>query len=40
MGGLFQRVVGGSPFSFSWGIYVLVIVALVLGAGTLKKPAA
>jgi hypothetical protein len=33
-------MMGGSPFSFSWGLYVLVIVALVLAAGALKKPAA
>jgi hypothetical protein len=34
------KMMGGSPFSFSWGLYVLVIIALVLGAGALKKPAA
>jgi hypothetical protein len=34
------KMAGTSPFSFSWGMYVLVIVAAVLGAGALKKPAA
>jgi len=33
-------MMGGSPFSFSWGLYLLVIIALVLGAGALTKPAA
>ena len=34
------KIMGKSPFSFSWGIFVLVIAALVLAAGALKKPAA
>lgn len=34
------KIAGASPFSFSWGIFILAIAALVLAAGTLKKPAA
>ena len=33
------KLAGSSPFSFSWGIYVLALVSLVLAAGALKKPA-
>jgi hypothetical protein len=33
------KAVGINPFSFSWGIFVLALVALVLAAGALKKPA-
>ncbi len=38
--GELAKMGGGSPFSFSWGIYLLVIVALVLAVGALKKPSA
>jgi hypothetical protein len=31
---------GANPFSFSWGFYLLVLGAIVLGTGALKKPAA
>src|ERR1022692_414980 len=31
---------GANPFSFSWGIFVLTIAAILLAAGALKKPAA
>lgn len=34
------KLVGTNPFSFSWGIFVLLIAAAVLAAGALKKPAA
>jgi hypothetical protein len=34
------KMAGGSPFSFSWGIFVLAIAAAVLATGALKKPAA
>jgi len=34
------KVAGSSPFSFSWGLYVLALAALVLASGALKKPAA
>jgi hypothetical protein len=34
------KLVGSSPFSFSWGLYVLILAALVLASGALKKPAA
>jgi hypothetical protein len=34
------KMVGVNPFSFSWGLYALAIVGLVLAAGALKKPAA
>lgn len=34
------KLAGTNPFSFSWGIYLLVIIAAVLGAGALKKPTA
>jgi len=34
------KMIGTSPFSFSWGIFVLAIAALVLAEGALKKPAA
>ena len=34
------KLVGSSPFSFSWGLYVLFLAALVLASGALKKPAA
>jgi hypothetical protein len=33
------KMIGKSPFSFSWGIYALTIAALVLATGALKKPA-
>jgi len=35
----FASFEGSSPFSFSWGIFALVVVAGVLGLGALKKPA-
>jgi hypothetical protein len=38
--GDFAKMAGTSPFSFSWGIFALVIAAGVLAAGALKKPAA
>jgi len=31
------KMAGSSPFSFAWGMYVLVLLALALGAGALKK---
>ncbi len=34
------KLAGSSPFSFSWGLYVLFLAALVLASGALKKPAA
>jgi hypothetical protein len=34
------KMAGGSPFSFSWGIFALAIAAAVLATGALKKPAA
>jgi hypothetical protein len=34
------KIAGANPFSFSWGIFILAIAALVLAAGVLKKPAA
>lgn len=34
------KLAGSSPFSFSWGLYVLAFAALVLASGALKKPAA
>ncbi len=34
------KLAGSSPFSFSWGLYVLLLAALVLASGALKKPAA
>jgi hypothetical protein len=34
-----QLIPGASPFSFSWGFYLLVILAAVLGTGALKKSA-
>jgi hypothetical protein len=33
------KITGANPFSFSWGIFVLLIAALVLAAGALKRPA-
>jgi hypothetical protein len=33
------KMAGGSPFSFSWGIFILLIAAAVLATGALKKPA-
>jgi hypothetical protein len=33
------KLAGSSPFSFSWGLYVLALAALVLASGALKKPA-
>lgn len=34
------KLAGSSPFSFSWGLYVLMLAAVVLATGALKKPAA
>jgi hypothetical protein len=34
------KLAGSSPFSFSWGLYVLAFAAAVLASGALKKPAA
>ena len=34
------KLAGSSPFSFSWGLYVLMLASLVLASGALKKPAA
>jgi hypothetical protein len=34
------KLAGSSPFSFSWGLYVLALAAIVLATGALKKPAA
>jgi hypothetical protein len=33
------KMAGANPFSFSWGVFVLVIAAAVIGIGALKKPA-
>jgi hypothetical protein len=38
--GELSKLAGGSPFSFSWGIFVLLIAAAVLATGALKKPVA
>ena len=38
--GELAKVTGESPFSFSWGIFLLTIAAAVLAAGALRKPAA
>ena len=37
--GVIAKEEGVSPFSLSWGIFVLTIAAIVLAAGALKKPA-
>jgi hypothetical protein len=37
MGDLAQ-IAGANPFSFSWGIFALLLLAGVLAAGALKKP--
>jgi hypothetical protein len=34
------KLTGTNPFSFSWGIYLLALGAIVLGTGALKKPGA
>jgi hypothetical protein len=33
------KIAGASPFSFSWGIFLLAIAAVVLAAGALRQPA-
>jgi hypothetical protein len=38
--GELAKLAGSSPFSFSWGLYVLALAAIVLATGALKKPAA